>query len=66
VFSIIFLELKGPLWEAVRGPGYAYHQSIHVNPDKAILELSLDECSNPIKAYQSTKKLFVTKIDFIL
>ena len=32
-----FTQTEGPLWEAVRGPGYAYSQSIHINPDKVIL-----------------------------
>lgn len=51
--------LKGPLWEAVRGPGFCYHQSININPEKAVIELSLDECSHVTKAYQATRKIFV-------
>lgn len=50
---------KGPLWEAVRGPGYAYHQSMYLNPEKALIHLSLDECSNVTKAYESTRKILV-------
>lgn len=53
-----FTQTEGPLYEAVRGPGYAYHQSIHVSPEKGMLELSLDKCANLTKAYESTKKLF--------
>jgi Zn-dependent M16 (insulinase) family peptidase len=52
---------KGPLWEAVRGPGYAYHQSMYLNPEKALINLSLDECSNVTKAYESTRKILVIK-----
>jgi Zn-dependent M16 (insulinase) family peptidase len=50
---------QGPLWEAVRGPGFAYHESIEINPETASIELILDECSNVVKAYEATRKLFV-------
>jgi Zn-dependent M16 (insulinase) family peptidase len=50
---------KGPLWEAVRGPGYCYHQSISLSPELAIIELNLTECSNLTKAYEATRKIFV-------
>ena len=54
-----FIFLQGPLYEAVRGPGFCYHQSIYVNPEKACFELNLDECSNLSKAYEATRNLFV-------
>ena len=28
-----FCQTEGPLWEAVRGPGYCYHQSMHLSPE---------------------------------
>lgn len=53
-----FCQTEGPLWEAVRGPGFAYHQSMHLSPELASLELQLDECSNVTKAYEATRKTF--------
>ncbi len=53
-----FCQTEGPLWEAVRGPGYAYGQSMHLSPELASLELQLDECSNLTKAYEATRKTF--------
>ena len=56
-------SFKGPLYEAVRGPGYAYHQSIYLNPETAQLDLFLDECSNPVKAYEAVRTVFVSSND---
>jgi Zn-dependent M16 (insulinase) family peptidase len=53
-----FTQAEGPLWEAVRGPGYCYSQSIDINPEKAIIELGLDECSNLVKAYEAMHETF--------
>jgi len=61
-----FCQTEGPLWEAVRGPGYCYHQSISLSPELAMIELSLDECSNLTKAYDATRKLFVSEINSFL
>ncbi|CAF0960511.1 unnamed protein product [Brachionus calyciflorus] len=58
-----FTQTEGPLYEAVRGPGYAYHQSMHISPEKALLELSLDKCANLTKAYESTRKLFTEHLN---
>jgi Zn-dependent M16 (insulinase) family peptidase len=54
-----FTQSEGPLFEAVRGPGYCYHQSIHLSLDRACIELILEECSNLPKAYEATRKTFV-------
>lgn len=53
-----FTQCEGPLYEAVRGPGYAYNQSISINPETAKFKLSLNECSNLQKAYDATRTLF--------
>ena len=58
-----FCQTEGPLWEAVRGPGYAYHQSMHLSPEVASLELNLDECSNVTKAYEATRKTFMDHLN---
>lgn len=58
-----FTQTEGPLYEAVRGPGYAYHQSIHVNPEKGLIDLGLEKCANLTKAYEATRKLFSEHLD---
>lgn len=58
--NVIVLCKKGPLWEAVRGPGYCYGMSVNLSPEKSCIELNLDECSNLPKAYEATRKTFVS------
>ena len=58
-----FTQTEGPLYEAVRGPGYAYHQSIHVSPEKGLIDLGLEKCANLTKAYEATRKLFSEHLD---
>lgn len=58
-----FTQTEGPLYEAVRGPGYAYHQSIHVSPEKGLIDLGLEKCANLTKAYEATRSLFTEHLD---
>ncbi|KAL3106827.1 hypothetical protein niasHT_016182 [Heterodera trifolii] len=48
-------QCEGPLWNAVRGPGYAYGVNLDVLPDRKALSLDLYRCSELIKAYQQTR-----------
>lgn len=62
VLNEYFGQTEGPLWEAVRGPGYCYHQSLSIRAETAQLELNLDECSHAVKAYEAIRNVFVSLI----
>ncbi|KAL3103663.1 hypothetical protein niasHS_000299 [Heterodera schachtii] len=47
-------QTGGPLWKAVRDPGFAYGVFLNVMPDRKALSLDLYRCSQLTNAYQKT------------
>ena len=39
---------------------------VDINPEKAIFELGLDECSNLVKAYEAMRDTFVNMNSYLI
>ena len=52
-------ESDGPIWEAVRGPGFVYEAQLSLDVDTGLIEAALSRGSYIVEAFNATKAILV-------
>lgn len=56
------VQMGGPLWSRVRGPGYTYYYRLILIPNEGIIEFRLFRAADVVRAFNETLQIIVSRI----
>lgn len=55
-------QREGPMWNRVRGPGYAYMVFLLLIPSEGVIQLQLYKASDTVRAFDESVRIIVSSL----